>query len=241
MHNHRIHSTAVTAMLTGCLAVACTSPAKIEITTKNPVLDKAGQLLLLQVSITDENGKALSLRGIDLAWYTDDRDTISLTQDGQITAKASGDATVRVEIVGTDLSARTKVTVQIPYGIRFTREKLRLVTGETVDNLLAEVVTSRGAAIPGLQPTFAAEDSAVLEVIAQPDPHGRGTKLILKGKNPGTTQVIGRLGNITASVRAAVFDGDEEINLVGNHISKKKERDARSREKKKEKPHRFTF
>lgn len=223
------------------LFFACTSPSKIEISPLDPILRAAGKSVLLQIKILDSDGNEMSARGLDLAWSTDDTTAVSLTQDGLVTAKASGDANVRVEIVGTDVTANTKVEVQIPFAIRFSKEKIRLITGETVDNLYAEVITSRGAYIAGLVPTFSADDPEVVSVEPQIEPGSRGTRIQLTAKSAGTTQVTARLDNMTASVRTAVFNGDEEINMVGNHISKKKERDARRREKKKEKPQSFAF
>jgi len=222
-------------------AVACTAPSKIEISPKDPVLEAAGKSVMLQVKVLDSDGKPMSTRGLELAWSTDDTAAVQLTPDGLVTAKASGDATVRVEIVGTDIRAKTKVTVQIPFAIRFSKEKLRLVTGEPPEKIFAEVITSRGAYIPGLQPVFSAEHPDIVAVEPHFEPNGRGAELTLTAKNPGTTQITAGLGDIRASVRAAVFNGDEEISMVGSRISKKKEREARLRHKKKEKPTQFTF
>ena len=177
---------------------------------------------------------------MDIAWSTDDTHAVNLTQDGMVTAKASGDATVRVEIVGTGVSAETEVDVAIPDKIRFSKEKIRLVVGETAE-VSAEVVTSRGAYIDGLEPVAAAEESSIVLVETAPSSNARGTVLRLTGRSPGTTQVLAKYETVSGSLRAAVFEGDEEIHMVGNHISKKKEREARARHPKKEKPRRFEF
>ncbi len=231
----------VAAVAVTCVAISCTSPSKIEISPDKAVLDAAGKMVLLQAEIKDQDGNAMSSKGYDIIWSTEDNGIVSVTPFGQVTAKASGTATVKAEIDGTDIFGAARVEVRIPFAVQFSKDKVRLIKGETVDNIRAEVVTSKGVAIEGLTPTFSAEDSSVVEVQSLVEASGRGFVIKLTGKNPGTSQVTARLNSISASLRVAVFEGDEEINLAGDKISKKKQRDARRGIPKKEKAQSFAF
>jgi hypothetical protein len=222
-------------------ATACSTPSKIDITPKDAVLDKVGASVLLRARILDQDGEEMSSRGLELGWYSNDTGVVKLTPDGVAVAVGSGSAEVRVEVAGTGVRETATVAVRIPSAVEVSLDKVRLWEGETKADVWADVRTERGAVIPGLRPTFISENPAVVKVEPVMDQQGPRSFAKLTGVSPGAARVIARYGDAARDIKVTVFAEDEEVRMVGNHISKKKERDARRGKKKKEKPLKYDF
>ena len=228
-------------VLTAALG-ACESPASISIHPETVVFDKAGATAMLQVEILNSAKEKMSTRGIEINWYNDDADVVRMTEDGHLTAIASGKAEIKAEIAGTHLFDTVPVEVRIPEAIRVSKDKLRLNVGQTLEDVWAEVITGRGAFIEGLTPTFWSEDTSVVKVESTANDTHRQTFARLTGISPGTTRILVKYEGISATVRVSVFGEGDEVIMVGDHISKKKERDARRAAKnKRQKPRKIEF
>ncbi len=236
----RIGTLAGIAVVT-LLALGCTTPTKIEVSQKEVVLDKAGKTALLEARVLDQDGSAMSIRGLEIRWSCEETGVARVTPDGQVTAVASGDADVKVEVVGTALSEIVKVEVKIPKVVHVSKDKLRLFEGESKEDIWAEVQTERGAFVEGAAVTWSSDDSSVVKVEPVVDPTRRRQFVRLTGVTPGTTHAVARHGTMSKSVRVSVFASDQEVNLAGSQISKKKARDAKRYKKKKVKPRRIEF
>lgn len=226
---------------TAALAWGCSTPSKIEVSPKEVVLDKAGKSMLLEARVLDQDGTAMSVRGLEIRWTCEEKGVAKVTPDGQVTAVASGDADVKVEVVGTELSEIVKVEVNIPSLVHVSNDKLRLFVGETKEGIWAEVRTERGAYVEGADVTWSSEDSSVLKVEPIVDSQRRQQFVRLTGVTPGVTHAVARHGTLSKSVRVTVFASDQEVNLTGSQISEKKARDAKRSKKKKVKPRRIEF
>jgi hypothetical protein len=223
------------------LSVGCTTPSRIEITPDDVVIDKAGKTVLLRARVLDQDGNEMSSRGLDINWYCEDTSVVTLTRDGVVTSVASGEAEVTAEIAETDVKATVTVEVKIPAAVQVSREKLRLEEGQTLDDVWAEVRTERGALIQGLKPAWSSENSDIVKVEPVLNPDKPRSFAKLTGVASGATRVTARYENLTKEIKVSVFGADEEVHLVGNHISKKKERDAKRAKKKKPKARHVEF
>lgn len=229
-------------MAAGALvAAACTTPTRIEITPKDIVLDAAGKTVLLQAKVLDQNDEVMSTRGLDLAWYTEDTNVIHLTQDGVVSSVASGEAEVTVEVPGTELRAFTTVEVKIPSSVQVSVDKLRLWVGESKQDIWADVRTERGAVIADLRPSFSSLDPDVVRVEPVSEGVGVRSQAKITGIIPGVARIKAGYETMSTEIKVTVFAEDEEVSMVGNHISKKKERDARRGKQKKEKALTYDF
>jgi uncharacterized protein YjdB len=222
--------------------LACESPAKIVIEPVEVVLEKKGQTAMLEAVVLNGDGEKMSIRGLEINWFNDDKDVIRITHDGQVTALASGKAEVKATLEEGILSDTASVEVRIPEGIRVSKDKLRLTVGQTVEDVWAEVITSRGAFVEGLLPTFWSEDDKVVKVEAVIGGTRRQTFAKLTGVSPGTARIVVRHEGLSSSIRVSVFDEEDDVIMVGDRISKKKMRDARRASKnKKHKPRKIEF
>ena len=230
-----------TCSLSFLLIVGCSTPTTIEITPNNVVLEKKNASVRLQATVRDQDGREMSTKGLQIAWSSDDSSVISLDQDGLVIAAASGDADVRAEIAETDVRAKVTVEIKIPSAVKVSKDKMRLWVGETKTDVWADVRTERGAPIEGLRPNWSSENPSVVKVESIQDGSTRQSKVKITGVTPGTTRVTARHENFSAFVRVTVFAEDEEVQMVGSQISKKKARDAKKYKKKKEKPRKIAF
>ncbi|MCP4602503.1 MAG: hypothetical protein GY847_18635 [Proteobacteria bacterium] len=226
----------VTLGLTMILAAGCTTPSKIEVTPDKVVFEKAGATTLLQAIVLDQDGNQMSTKGLDIVWSSKDTKNVKLSPDGQVTAAASGETDIDVEIAGTEIKTRVPVRVKIPSSIQVSTEKLRLWENQIKENIWAEVRSEKGAFLEGFLPKWSSEDSSVVKVEPIIDPKKRQSWVKMTGVKRGTTHINATFRGITKSIRVAVFAEDEEVNMAGVHISKKKEEQARkaaARKKKK--------
>ena len=223
--NRTAHTAAILTLLFG--ALACTTPSKIEITPKDVVLDKAGRTQLLSVKVLDQDGKEMSTRGIEINWYCEDTSVVKLTQDGVVTAVASGEAEVTAEVAETGVKETVTVEVKIPSAVQVSIDKLRLEAGESKDDVWASVRTERGAMIQDLKPSWSSENTSVVRVEPAGDTSRPQSFVKLTGVSSGVTRVTARYENFTQEIRVTVFGEGEEVEMVGNGISEKKTRDAK--------------
>jgi hypothetical protein len=225
------------------LFLGCASPARIEITPDNVVFERAGDSMMLQATVFDQDDRQMSHKGIDLEWMCKDNNVVRLTSDGEVAAVASGDAKVEVTIPGVDLRAETSVRVKLPSSIRVSQDKLRLWEGETKEDVWAEVLSEKGAFLEGYLPEWSSDDPSIVKVEKIVDPNRRQSWVKLIGVRKGTSQVSAKFRGISGTIRVAVFAEDEEVVLAGDHISEKKLKDAKreAARKKKNKPTRIAF
>ena len=235
-----IHFVAAIELL-ALLEGGCSTPTTIEITPDNAVLDKANASVRLEATVRDQDGSAMSSKGIQIGWSSDDSSVLSVDQDGLVIAKASGDAEITAEVAGTNVRAKVTVEVKIPSAVKVSKEKMRLWVGETKTDVWADVRTDRGAPIEGLRPRWLSENPTVVKAEPMPDTNTRMSGVRLTGVTPGTARVTARYENFSAFTRVTVFAEDEEVQMVGSQISKKKARDRKKYKKKKKKPRRLEF
>ncbi len=154
----------VTLGLTMMSAAGCTTPSKIEVTPDKVVFEKAGATTLLHAIVLDQDGNQMSTKGLDIVWSSKDTKNVKLSPDGQVTAAASGETEIDVEIAGTEIKTRVPVRVKIPSSIQVSTEKLRLWENQIRENVWAEVRSEKGAFLEGFLPKWSSEDSSVVKV-----------------------------------------------------------------------------
>lgn len=204
-------------------ALACSpKPAKLEILPENIVLEGSEMTKQLEAKVSDADGNVIK-EGVEIVWFSDDTSLIKLSQTGEVTGLASGEADIEVEVVGTDLKLTVPVRVKIPQSIQVSHEKLRLWTGQVKDNVWAEVHSEKDAFIEGYLPKWSSDDPTVVKVEQIEDPGRRQSWVKLTGLKSGTTFINAQFQHITKSIRVAVFDEDEEVAMDGTRIPKKKE------------------
>ena len=220
-------------------AIGC-SPTPVEIKAEKDiyVLDEAGAKDQIKVSILDADGDKIP-EGLEVVYFSPDTKIIRLgQQDGKIEAKASGEANVEVEVVGTDIKLDVPVRVKIPGAIELSHEKLRLWTGQVKENVCSWVQSEKGAYIEGMIPEWASEDPTIVSVEQLPDPVNdpkRNRSYVkLVGKKSGDTYILTSFRHLSRSIRVRVYDEDEEVTLAGQRLGKKAPEGEEGEEGKKE-------
>ncbi len=242
-------STMAFALITSIafFALGC-SPTPVEIKTEkeNYILDEAGAKDQIKVSILDADGDKIT-EGLEVVYFSTDTKIIRLgQQDGTIEAKASGEANVEIEVVGTKIKLDVPVRVKIPSAIELSHEKLRLWTGQVKKNVCSWVQSEKGAYIEGMIPEWASEDPTIVSVeqIQDPanDPKRNRSYVKLVGVKSGDTYILTSFRHLSRSIRVRVYDEDEEVTLAGQRLGKKapegeeeEEVKKKSKEKKKKK------
>ena len=209
--------------------VGCATPAKVEIVPDKVVLDGAGATAKLAAKVFDKNGEELT-EGVEIVWFSDDTDIFKLSQDGEVSAVASGEGKVEVEVVGAKLTAEAPVRVKIPASINVSHERLRLWTGQVKENVWAEVHSEKGAFIEGYLPEWTSEDPTVVKVEQIDDPNRRQSWVRMTGMKSGNTFIYATFQGISQQIKVGVFDEDEEVALDGTRIPK----DAKQEQEKEE-------
>jgi len=212
----------VAAALT--VLAACTpKPASLVIEPEKAVLDGGGSTLKLQAKILDADGQPVT-EGSDVTWFSTDSAIFKLDQDGTITARASGEGEVEVEVVGTALKAFVPVRVKIASSIVTSHEKsLSLWVGQEKDNVWAEVHSEKEAFIEGFKPTWSSSDPSVVKVENLVDER-RQAWVKLTALKSGDTYVTASFRDLSHDIIVRVYSDDEEISLDGTR--KKKEAPA---------------
>lgn len=213
-----------------CVAVACSSPAKLEIVPDTVVLEGHGASKKLEPRVLDADGKQIT-EGADVVWFTEDQKNVKLSHDGEVTAVASGEAVVEAEVVGTEIKAEVKVRVKIPGSINLSHERLRLWTGQVKENVWAEVHSEKGAFIEGYKPEWSSEDPEIVKVEPIVDEKRRQSWVKMTGLKSGTTYIFANFQHLSKKIRVAVFDEDEEVALDGTRIPKDKDKKADEKKK----------
>ncbi|MCP4602447.1 MAG: hypothetical protein GY847_18350 [Proteobacteria bacterium] len=216
-------------------SAGCTTPASIEVTPNNVVFEKAGSTLMLYARVLDQDGNQMSIKGMDIIWSCEDTKNVRVTSDGQVTAVASGETEVQVSIADTEVTAKVPVRVKLASSIRISHEKIRLWTDQIREDVWAEVLSEKGAFVEGFLPKWSSRDESVARAEPIVDPKRRQSWVKITGIKPGTARIEASFRGITKDIRVAVFSKDEEVNMVGEHISKKKEKDAKKARAKKKK------
>ncbi len=233
MKTLRVWGLVLTFVIAAGLA-GCSTPTKVEIIPEKIVLEGAGISKKLEAKVTDADGKLMT-EGVEIVWYSEDTKIFKLNHDGEVTSVASGEGTVEVEVVGTELKVEADVRVKIPSSINVSHEKLRLWLGQVKDNVWAEVHSEKGAFIEGYLPTWTSEDPSIVKVEQIKDPNRRQSWVKMTGMRSGTTYVNAGFNSITKTIRVSVFSEDEEVSLDGTRITKdmKKKKDDKEKEEKK--------
>jgi hypothetical protein len=172
---------------------------------------------------------------VEFVWFSDDTSIIKLSQDGEVEAISSGEATVEVEVVGTKLKTEVRVRVKIPASINVSHEKLRLWTGQVKDNVWAEVHSEKDAFIEGYLPEWSSEDPSIVKVEPINDPNRRQSWVRMTGMKSGNTYIYATFQGLSKMIRVAVFDEDEEVALDGTRIPKEKKEEEKDTDNEKDK------
>ena len=212
----RVFFITVTAALLGC-----NSPSKLEAIPDSVVLDGIGQEKTIEVKVYNSDGEPIT-EGLSFVWFSTDTKIIKLDQEGTVEGVASGEAEVELELVGTDLKLTVPVRVKNAASIKVSHEKLRLWTGQVKTDVWAEVHSEKDAFIEGYLPKWNSDDSTVVQVEAIKDPGRRQSWVTLTAMKSGTTYINAVFNNLTKTIKVSVFDEDEEVELDGTRIPKKK-------------------
>ena len=189
------------------------NPVKVEIVPDNVVLEGADAKIKLEAKVLDKDGKPIT-EGVDVVWFSDNTEHIKLAVDGTVTALASGEAKVQVEIVGTKITGEVPIRVKIPASINVSHEKLRLWTGQVKDNVWAEVHSEKGAFIEGYKPTWVSDDPDIVKL--EPINDARRQSFVrMTGMKSGTTYIYSKFKHFSKRIRVAVYAEDEEVALDG--------------------------
>jgi hypothetical protein len=225
------------------LAAACSpTPASIEINPKDVVLDGAGTKLKLDVRVLDADGVVIE-EGVDVVFFSADTEHFKLSSSGEITAQASGEGVVEIELVGTQIKKEVPVRVKIAGSINLShpQKRLRLWTGQVKDNVWSEVHSEKGAFIEGFRPDWKTEDATVVSVEPVfPDRRQSWVKMV--GMKSGKTNLFTCFRGICETIVVAVYDEDEEVSLDGTRIpkdAKKKKEEQKKKKLKKAKKMKF--
>jgi uncharacterized protein YjdB len=211
----------VLCMVVAAALLGCSAPSKLEAVPDRVVLNGLGQAKKIEVKVYDDNGDPIT-EDLKFVWFSTDTKIIKLDQDGTVKGIASGEAKVEIEVIGTDLKATVPIRVKNPASIKVSHEKLRLWTGQVKNDVWAEVHSEKDAFVEGYLPTWSSDDPAVVQVEAIDDPRRRQSWVKLTALKSGTTTINAVFKNITKTVRVSVFDEDEETELDGTRIPKKK-------------------
>lgn len=199
---------------------ACSKPAKIEITPAKVVLEEPGATQQLQAKVFDADGALIP--DARVVWFSTDTKLIKLSQDGEVSAIASGEANVEVEVVNSPIKASVPIRVKIPSSIHVSHEKLRLWIGQVKDNVWAEVHSEKGAFVEGYLPSWTSDDPTIVKVEPIVDAKRRQSWVKMTGLKSGVTYINASFRGITKTIRVGVFGEEEEVDLSGQRIEKKK-------------------
>jgi hypothetical protein len=194
-------------------------PASVEIVPGEVVLEGAGAQQKLEARVLDEEGKVIP-GFTDIVWFSEDMKHIKLSADGTVTAVASGEAKVDVEVVNTQLKATVKIRIKIAASVKVSHERLRLWTGQVKEDVCAEVLSEKGAFIEGYLPTWKSDDPDIVKVEPIVDPNRRQSWVRMTGMKSGITYIYAKYKDFSQQIRVAVFDEDEEVAMDGTRIPK---------------------
>jgi hypothetical protein len=228
--------TAIGVALATLLAAGCQTPASLEINPEEVVLDGAGTTAKIQVKVLDEEGNPIE-EGVDVVFFSTDTEHFKLnTTNGEVTAQASGEGFVEIEVVGTEIKVDVPVRVKIASSLNVShpQKRLRLWTGQVKEDVWSEVYSEKGATIIGFKPDWKTEDPSVVTV--EPiNPERRQSWVKLVGMKSGKTNIFTCFRGICETIVINVYDEDEEVDLAGNRIAKEAKEKAEKAKKKKEK------
>jgi hypothetical protein len=227
---------AIGLALAALAAGGCQTPASLKITPEEVVLDGAGTAQKIQVTVLDEEGNPME-EAVDIVFFSTDQEHFKLdTTNGEVTAQASGEGYVEVEVVGTDIKTEVPVRVKIAGSINVShpQKRLRLWTGQVKDDVWSEVYSEKGATIIGFKPEWSTEDPTVVTV--EPVfPERRQSWVKLVGKKSGKTNIFTCFRGMCETIVINVYDEDEEVDLAGNRIAKEAKEKAEKEKKRREK------
>jgi hypothetical protein len=227
---------AIGTALAALAAGGCQTPASLKITPEEMELDGAGTTAKIVVTVLDEDGAPIE-EGVDIVFFSTDQEHFKLnTTNGEVTAQASGEGYVEVEVVGTEIKVEVPVRVKIASSLNVShpQKRLRLWTGQVKDDVWSEVYSEKGATIIGFKPEWTSEDPSVVSV--EPvHPERRQSWVKLVGKKSGKTNIFTCFRGICETIVINVYDEDEEVDLAGNRIAKEAKEKAEKAKKRKEK------
>jgi hypothetical protein len=203
------------AVIAALVAAACApTPASLVVEPEKAVLDGGGSTLKLQAKVLDPDGQPIT-EGMDVTWFSTDSEIFKLDQDGTVTARASGEGKVEVEVVGTELKTVVPVRVKIASSIVTSHEKsLSLWVGQEKDNVWAEVHSEKGAFIEGFKPTWSSSDPSIVKVENLVDER-RQAWVKLTALKSGDTYITTTFRDLSYDIIVRVYAEDEEISLDG--------------------------
>lgn len=206
------------ALLVVSLTMACSpTPVGIKFEKETIILEGKGSKGKIVAFAVDADGNAIK-EGVDLTFFCPKRDVVFVANDGTIEASSSGEATVEVEVVGTEIKKEIKVRVKIPGGIEVTHEKLRLWNGQVKTNVAAWVVSEKGAYVEGYLPDWSSDDPTVVSVKNIKDPSKgqmQRSFVEMKGLKSGNTTINATFQNMIKIITVRVYNDDEEVDLSG--------------------------
>jgi len=214
---------ALTGVAMMALSWSCApKPASLTVEPERAVLDGYESSLKLDARVLDANGQPI-VEGVDVTWFSTDTGIFKLDQDGTITARASGEGKVEVEVVGTDLKVVVPVRVKIASAIVTSHEKsLSLWVGQEKIDVWAEVHSEKGAFIEGFKPEWSSSDPSIVKVENLVDDR-RQAWVKLTALKSGDTYITATFRNLTYDIIVRVYADDEEISLDGTRKPKQAE------------------
>jgi len=239
-----IRITTIGAGLALCALIsgACTpTPVSFDINPEDVVLDGAGTKVKLDVKVLDADGQVID-EGVDVVFFSEDTEHFKLSSSGELSAQASGEGKVEIEVVGTELKTEVPVRVKIASSINLShpQKRLRLWTGQVKDNVWSEVYSEKGAFIEGFKPDWKTDDASVVSV--EPVfPDRRQSWVKMTGVKSGKTNLHTCFRGICETIVVAVYDEDEEVSLDGTRIPKDAKKKAEEEKKKKKKAKKMKF
>lgn len=169
-------------------------PASVRIAPpRRPVLDALEDTVRVTASVLDPNGRPIA--DAVVSWSSGDTTIVTVSEDGLVTAVATGTAIVRATL-GNLADSVTAEVRQVPADVRIRPTELPTFVslGDTA-RLSAQVVDANGHPVPGLSVSWSTSDAGIATV----DDDG----LVTATGNGGTSitaTALSASGSITAEV-----------------------------------------
>lgn len=149
------------AMATLLLSCGGGKPASLQIEPKTVQMSKKGESKTLTATVRDMDGGAIS--GAPVEWSSTNTKTVTVDAAGNVTAVASGVATV-IAKSGDDVSGQSIVTVLIASRLVIEPDRVLLRSADETLDLTLKVLDEKGQLMPGGEVVWTSSDPAVVKV-----------------------------------------------------------------------------
>lgn len=220
--------------LFGFWVLACSpTPVALKAEKETYILEGKGAADKIIVNLLDRENQPVT-DPARIVFFSENLKVFRLSADGSILALSSGEGSVDVEVVGTDIKLKVPVRVKIPERINLSHEKLGLWIGQVKENVWAEVRSEKDAFIEGYLPFWKSENPAVCKVEPIVDPARRQSWVKITGVGRGKTRIVASFKDLTESISVSVHKDGDTISADGR-ITEKAEDKAAGKKKKKKK------